>query len=39
VRALLCGSASPLALWRIFGHRIGAVLLTHFRSDHIGDLE
>jgi ribonuclease Z len=27
-----------LALWRIPGERIGAVLLTHFHSDHIGEL-
>jgi ribonuclease Z len=32
------GSWNNLALWRIPGNRIGAVLLTHFHSDHIGDL-
>jgi len=32
------GSWNNLALWRIPGRRIGAVLLTHFHSDHIGDL-
>jgi ribonuclease Z len=32
------GSWNNLALWRIPGQRIGAVLLTHFHSDHIGDL-
>jgi ribonuclease Z len=32
------GSWNKLALWRIPGRRIGAVLLTHFHSDHIGDL-
>lgn len=32
------GSWNNLALWRIPGERIGAVLLTHFHSDHIGDL-
>jgi ribonuclease Z len=32
------GSWNRLALWRIPGRRIGAVLLTHFHSDHIGDL-
>ncbi len=69
LRALICGSSSPLAhptraksctavfaagrlwvvdvgpgswnrvaLWRIPGERIGALLLTHFHSDHIGEL-
>jgi ribonuclease Z len=32
------GSWNNLALWRLPGRRIGAVLLTHFHSDHIGDL-
>ncbi len=32
------GSWNNLAIWRIPGRRIGAVLLTHFHSDHIGDL-
>ncbi len=32
------GSWNNLALWRIPGDRIGAVLLTHFHSDHIGEL-
>jgi ribonuclease Z len=32
------GSWNKLAVWRIPGRRIGAVLLTHFHSDHIGDL-
>jgi ribonuclease Z len=32
------GSWNRLALWRIPGERIGAVLLTHFHSDHIGEL-
>ena len=31
-------SWNRLALWRIPGERIGAVLLTHFHSDHIGEL-
>lgn len=31
-------SANNLALWRIPAERIGGVLLTHFHSDHIGDL-
>ena len=32
------GSWNRLALWHVDGKRIGAVLLTHFHSDHIGDL-
>ncbi len=32
------GSWNRLALLRMPGERIGAVLLTHFHSDHIGDL-
>lgn len=32
------GSWNRLALLRIPGERIGAVLLTHFHSDHIGEL-
>jgi len=32
------GSWNRLALLRVNGSRIGAVLLTHFHSDHIGDL-
>ena len=32
------GSWNRLALLRIDGARIGAILLTHFHSDHIGDL-
>lgn len=32
------GSWNLLALLRMPGERIGAVLLTHFHSDHIGDL-
>jgi ribonuclease Z len=32
------GSWNHLALWRVPGDRIGAVLLTHFHSDHIGEL-
>jgi ribonuclease Z len=32
------GSWNRLALWRVDGKRIGAVLFTHFHSDHIGDL-
>lgn len=32
------GSWNHLALWRVPGERIGAVLLTHFHSDHIGEL-
>src|SRR5262249_13950629 len=32
------GAWNRLALLRVPGDRIGAVLLTHFPSDHIGDL-
>ncbi len=32
------GSWNNLALWRVPGERIGGVFLTHFHSDHIGDL-
>ena len=32
------GSWNRMALLRMPGERIGAVLLTHFHSDHIGDL-
>ncbi|NNL68125.1 MAG: MBL fold metallo-hydrolase [Myxococcales bacterium] len=32
------GSWNQLAGWRVPGERIGAVLLTHFHSDHIGEL-
>jgi ribonuclease Z len=32
------GSWNRLALWRLDGSRIGAVLLTHFHSDHIAEL-
>ncbi len=32
------GSWNRLALFRVDGSRIGGVLLTHFHSDHIGDL-
>jgi ribonuclease Z len=32
------GSWNRLALWRVDGARIGAVLLTHFHSDHIGEI-
>lgn len=32
------GSWNHLALWRVPGERLGAVLLTHFHSDHIGEL-
>jgi ribonuclease Z len=31
-------SWNNLAQWRIPGRRIGAVLITHFHSDHIGEL-
>lgn len=32
------GSWNHVGGWRIAGERIGAVLLTHFHSDHIGEL-
>jgi ribonuclease Z len=32
------GSWNHLGLWHVPGERIGAVLLTHFHSDHIGEL-
>jgi ribonuclease Z len=32
------GSWNRMALLRVDGSRIGAILLTHFHSDHIGDL-
>lgn len=32
------GSWNHMGLWQIDGSRIGGVLLTHFHSDHIGDL-
>jgi ribonuclease Z len=32
------GAWNNLAQWRIPGRRIGAVLLTHFHSDHMGEL-
>jgi ribonuclease Z len=32
------GSWNRLALWRIPAGRVGAILLTHFHSDHIGEL-
>jgi ribonuclease Z len=32
------GAWNRLALWRVRGERIGGVLLTHFHSDHVGDL-
>jgi ribonuclease Z len=31
-------STNNLGLWRIPSKRVGAVLLTHFHSDHMGDL-
>ena len=32
------GSWNRLGLWQIDGSRVGGILLTHFHSDHIGDL-
>jgi len=32
------GSWNELGLWQIDGRRVGGILLTHFHSDHIGDL-
>ena len=32
------GAWNRLALWRVDGARLGAVLLTHFHSDHVGEL-
>jgi ribonuclease Z len=32
------GSWNRLALWRVDASRIGGILLTHFHSDHIGEL-
>ncbi len=32
------GSWNRFALWQVDGRHIGGVLLTHFHSDHIGDL-
>jgi ribonuclease Z len=32
------GSWNRLALWHVDGKRIGAILLTHFHSDHIAEL-
>jgi ribonuclease Z len=32
------GSWNHMGGWRVSGERIGAVLLTHFHSDHIGEL-
>jgi ribonuclease Z len=32
------GSWKNLSLWRISAPRVAAILLTHFHSDHIGDL-
>ncbi len=32
------GAWKNLALWRIPGPRVAAIMLTHFHSDHIGDL-
>lgn len=31
-------SSNNIALWRIPAEKVGAVFLTHFHSDHIGDL-
>lgn len=32
------GSWNRIALWQVDGRRIGAILFTHFHSDHIGEL-
>jgi ribonuclease Z len=32
------GAWNRLAVWQVDGRRIGGVLLTHFHSDHIGEL-
>jgi ribonuclease Z len=32
------GSSRNLELWQLRGHNLGAIFLTHFHSDHIGDL-
>jgi ribonuclease Z len=32
------GSWNRLALWRVDGRHIGGIFLTHFHSDHIGEL-
>ncbi len=32
------GSWNRLGLWQIDGRHVGGILLTHFHSDHIGDL-
>ncbi len=32
------GSWNRLALWQVDGRNIGGILLTHFHSDHIGEL-
>jgi ribonuclease Z len=32
------GSGRNLELWQLRGHELAAVFLTHFHSDHIGDL-
>ena len=32
------GSWNRMGLWQIDGKRVGGILLTHFHSDHIGDL-